>query len=200
IKQHLEPFAFMANVTQSDGAHLDVVLITLGNLFHIFLNSSIDSIVRGGVIKSLEKQWKKADQDYFILALVLNPFIQCKCFHPNSPFRIIGGLWPVFKKSFRRFFDKDPDFACHTSLSEYISDIGRWSYKSMCLDDYQKSTPCENVSFNFYTREHDTGKDNGRNGLVRMALHILNVIPNSAAMVRTFGSLALMNVKSCSQM
>ncbi|KAF8994861.1 hypothetical protein BDQ17DRAFT_1251299, partial [Cyathus striatus] len=145
---HLEPFAFAANTTQSDAAHLDVVIITLGNLYHIFSNPSFDQTIHNGVIKSLEKHWCSADQDIFILVLVFNPYIQCSCFHPNSPFWLIGGLWPIFKKCFIQFFNGNPNPACRNSFSDYIAGVGIWSYESMCLEDLIQSTSHKTVCDN----------------------------------------------------
>ncbi|KIK80708.1 hypothetical protein PAXRUDRAFT_764748 [Paxillus rubicundulus Ve08.2h10] len=45
IKRHLEPLAIAANTVQSDCTRLDVVLATLINLYHQYLNPSLDKAV-----------------------------------------------------------------------------------------------------------------------------------------------------------
>ncbi|KAJ3519444.1 hypothetical protein NMY22_g13201 [Coprinellus aureogranulatus] len=57
IQTHLEPLAFATNITQSDSASLDI----------------IEDDSHTTVLKSLEKQWHQADQDVFLLAVILNP-------------------------------------------------------------------------------------------------------------------------------
>ena len=62
---------------------MDHVLLTLGNLFRQFSDSEstmFDEDLRLSVLKSLEKRWKKVDQDIFIVAVFLNPYIQAKLF------------------------------------------------------------------------------------------------------------------------
>ena len=76
IQKILEPLAIAANVAQASHTRLDHVLLMLGNLVRIFSqNLEFDEDLRLGVLASLEKRWKKADQDVFITAMFLNPFI-----------------------------------------------------------------------------------------------------------------------------
>ena len=66
---------------QAAHTHLDHVLLTLGNLFHIYSNPALDPQIWAAILGSLEKHWAKGDQDVFILAVFLNPYIQQ---HPFS--------------------------------------------------------------------------------------------------------------------
>ena len=67
IQKILEPLAITANVAQASHTHLNHVLLMLGNLVHIFSqNLKFDEDLHLGVLTSLEKRWKKADQDIFI--------------------------------------------------------------------------------------------------------------------------------------
>jgi len=76
IQKILEPLAITANVAQALHTHLDHVLLMLGNLARIFSqNLEFDKDLHLGILTSLEKRWKKADQDVFIMAVFLNPFI-----------------------------------------------------------------------------------------------------------------------------
>jgi hypothetical protein len=53
------------------------VLTTLRNLYRIYSNLAKfeDLDVRDKVLASLEKRWAAADQDPFISAVILNPFL-----------------------------------------------------------------------------------------------------------------------------
>lgn len=91
IELHLEPLAKAANATQSDCARLDVVLVTLANLFHYFSSAQgLDATAAAAVLESLERRWANVDQDVFILAVVFNPYIRLSCFAEGSPFRTPG--------------------------------------------------------------------------------------------------------------
>ena len=73
---HLEPLAIAANITQASNTRLYHVLTTLGNLYRIFSNLGLEDDVQPEVLASLEKRWAAADQDPFIAALILNPFLR----------------------------------------------------------------------------------------------------------------------------
>ncbi|KAF9058366.1 hypothetical protein BDP27DRAFT_1151824, partial [Rhodocollybia butyracea] len=75
IKNHLEPLAIAANITQSAFCRLYQVLLTLGSLYMHFqrLTDPLDVDIRTAVLKSIEGRWKKTDQEVFIAAALLNP-------------------------------------------------------------------------------------------------------------------------------
>ncbi|KIK82177.1 hypothetical protein PAXRUDRAFT_154392, partial [Paxillus rubicundulus Ve08.2h10] len=100
VKCHLEPLAIAANATQSDYAHLNVVLIMLVTLYHKFSHPDLDQTVAEAVLCSLEKRWAKADCPVFILAVVLNPFLQLSCFSPQSPYRKFSTLWALVQSTY----------------------------------------------------------------------------------------------------
>lgn len=202
IRSHLEPLAIAANVTQSDFARLDVVLLTLANLFFTFSNPEIEATVRIGIHESLEKRWKKADQPVFLLAVVFNPYIRTRCFHPNSPFKLMRGLWPLVKKTFRRFFDQDPDSAFRQSFANYIAGVGSWSDEAMSLRELKELATAEKSHVNLVSlwREHDTGLDNGPNGIVKLAMRILSIVANSAGTERLFSKFGIVHTKHRNRM
>ena len=59
---------------------LDHVGFTLGNLYRIYNTPSLEAPIRDQVLNSLEKRWHAADQDVFILAMHLHPWIRGRCF------------------------------------------------------------------------------------------------------------------------
>lgn len=140
LKRHLEPFAIAANVTQSDSARLDVVLVTLANLFRIYSNSHLDNSIQQTVLQlaSLEKRWANADQHIFILAVVFNPYIRIQAFHPRNSFRTMGGVWPLVKAAYLRFFNDIPDYHFRTAFGNYIAGVGDWSPARMSLDELRQ--------------------------------------------------------------
>jgi hypothetical protein len=62
---------------QATHTRLDHVLLTLGNLFCIYSNPELDTEVHTVIHASLERRWAKADQDVFVMAVFLNPYV-CK--------------------------------------------------------------------------------------------------------------------------
>ncbi|CCO34210.1 hypothetical protein BN14_08304 [Rhizoctonia solani AG-1 IB] len=71
---YLRPLAIALNVAQAANTRLHHILITLGRLYQIFDDPSIDPEVRTRVLASLELRWRKADQDAFILAVFFHPY------------------------------------------------------------------------------------------------------------------------------
>lgn len=72
---------------------------------------------------SIEKRWKKADQELFIAAVILNPFFRTTPFAP-LPFlnnagvhALLGGLWT-------RFYSQSPPPEFHGQLTEYLGGTG----------------------------------------------------------------------------
>lgn len=139
VKSHLEPFAIAANVTQGDSARLDVVLLTLANLFWIFSQPSVDPAVRIQVHLSLEKRWKKCDQRVFLLAVVLNPYLRTTCFHQNSPYRTMGKLWCMIRKVYKDMFSSEPNLEFRRTFAQYLDRTGDWSDMEMDLVGWKAS-------------------------------------------------------------
>jgi hypothetical protein len=75
MKEILEPLAIANNVTQARYTRLDHIGLTLGNLYQIYSNLSIEAPIHDRVLGSLEKRWQAADQDVFILAIHLHSWV-----------------------------------------------------------------------------------------------------------------------------
>jgi hypothetical protein len=57
---------------------------TLGNLYQIYSDVQLEDAVKADAVKvkvlaSLEKHWAAANQEPFIAAVILNPFLCGKC-------------------------------------------------------------------------------------------------------------------------
>lgn len=149
-QSHLEPLAVAANATQGDAARLDIVLLTLVNLFRVYNNQIYDAGIRRRIHASLERRWRQTDQPIFILAVVLNPELRTRCFAPNSTYRTFAKLWKIVIATYKRIFDttESPNNEFRTAFREYISSQGDWSDENFDLD-YHRSCATKLVSTRF---------------------------------------------------
>ncbi|KII90039.1 hypothetical protein PLICRDRAFT_76459, partial [Plicaturopsis crispa FD-325 SS-3] len=190
VEKHLEPLAVAANTTQTDHARLDVVLLTLANLFRIYSSPDMDQAICAAVRASLEKRWAKADRPIFILAVVFNLYVRTSCF--CNPYSTFGQLWPLVRAAFKRFYDIEPDTELRREFQEYIKRIGTWSDAAMDLADRKRLAKSQVQPTYLQVDEPDSDNSppppplNGEGGLARLAMRILSIVPNSAATERTF--------------
>ena len=84
LKTHLEPLARAANVAQAAFCRLDQILLTFGSLFiyyrEIKAKDPANDLGCTAILNSIEKRWAKSDQDIFIAAIILNPFVKTAAF------------------------------------------------------------------------------------------------------------------------
>lgn len=133
IQEILEPLAIAANVSQAAHTQLDHVLLTLGNLVYSTQMEAFDEDIRLGILKSLEKRWKKADQDIFVVAVFLNPFIRATLF--KKEFLTEAQLYTIVERVYvhvmRCSADEDLDFL--QAFEDYKWSRGEFSDDSMSL-------------------------------------------------------------------
>ena len=111
---------------------LDHVLLTLGNLFRIYSDPRLDLQIQKTILGSLEKHWAKADQDVFILAVFLNPYIQ---WQPLSLTALTNaGICEVAAWVFTHIFNKDPDLNFLKAFEGYFNNQAEFSNETMALD------------------------------------------------------------------
>jgi hypothetical protein len=160
FKIYLQELAVAANVTQSSSTRLDHVLITLAVLRHDYSTDTTrydTPSYNTAIVESLDKRWKalKQDQDVYILAVFLNPFIRAHYFNEEGPHSLTrSGLFAVVKHVYRRVFkladsDSLPDNFFQSYL-DYFDGVGRFSRESMSLDDFRqefKGEVCDCPSF-----------------------------------------------------
>ncbi len=121
----------MANITQASTTRLNHVLTTLGNLYRIYSDARLEDAVRTKVLASLEKRWAAADQEPFIAAVVLNPFLRGTCFsHANGVLTPIG-LYNILKRLHLRIFRCEVDSYFHSAFMDYYN--GRAEYSNVYL-------------------------------------------------------------------
>jgi hypothetical protein len=129
-----EPLAVASVVLQASSTRMDHVLLTLGNLYHIYsitLCDKIDNSVRAALLKSLEKRWKAADQPIFILAVIFNPFIRADAFTPTK--LTVMQLWKLVQAAVDRFWKIEADSDTFMALKDYLGRVGDFSDMAMEL-------------------------------------------------------------------
>ncbi|KAF8262861.1 hypothetical protein EI94DRAFT_1460687, partial [Lactarius quietus] len=193
--------AIAANITQASTTHLDHVLTTLGNLFRIHSDAQLED----AVLASLEKRWAAADQDPFIVAVILNPYLCGKCFsHANSlltPIRLCNML----KHLHLRVFGLAVDSQFQSAFMDYYNGHEEFSnvlvlqlHLSLHRDSLAPQN--RNVSPVEVWEGIDTDEKVGRNRLVKLAMHILSVITNSAGCERAFSHMGLVQTATRSKL
>ncbi|KAJ6628811.1 hypothetical protein B0H10DRAFT_2259901 [Mycena sp. CBHHK59/15] len=101
VKVLLEPLAIAAKCMQAPDAGLDQVLLMLGNLYRIYSSPEINSRVRTCIWKSLEKCWLPMEQEVFIIAVYLNPYIRGTAFSTKNPVVKLINLYNIAKQLFQ---------------------------------------------------------------------------------------------------
>ena len=130
MKAILEPLAIANNVTQAAHTRIDHVALTLGNLYRIYNNTDLDEPVRGRILWSLSKRWRAADQDIFILSMLLHPYIRGSCLS-KSISRMT--LFNIADRVFRRLFECEPDHSFMGEFTDFCDGVGKFSDESMGL-------------------------------------------------------------------
>jgi hypothetical protein len=130
MKEILEPLAIANNVTQARYTRLDHIGLTLGNLYRIYNTPSLEAPIRDRILGSLEKRWRAADQDVFILAMHLHPWIRGRCF---AKMLSRSTLYNMADKVFRRVFEEEPDLSLLREFMDYCEGTGLYSDEGMRL-------------------------------------------------------------------
>ena len=145
---HLEPLAIAANITQASNTRLYHVLTTLGNLYRIFSNLGLEDDVQPEVLTSLEKRWAAADQDPFIAALILNPFLRGDFLGNHIGLTPIG-LCNMLKRLQSRVFRVEWDASFQATFMDYYYRREEFSPENMGLADWsemaKKSVSCPHL-------------------------------------------------------
>jgi hypothetical protein len=143
---HLEPLAIAANITQASNTRLYHVLTTLANLYHIYSNlNPEDSDVRDKVLSSLEKRWAAADQEPFIAAVILNPYLRGDFLGRDIALTPIG-LCNMLKRLQLRVFREEADADFQAAFMDYYNKRAEFSPEAMALVDW-KTMAQQNVSY-----------------------------------------------------
>ena len=178
----MEPLAIATNATQGDHARLDVVLITLGNLYHTYCDTATYGADTQAVMhKSLEAHWKKTakERELYILAIVLNPMLRTTPFRENNPLLTPQNLWAMFKRNYTRMERHNTDQELKTAFTEYLTGVGEWSDEGMGLTEaleFAKHT-VRALGFNFSDAMPLITNDQ-QQGIYRLVFFARNPLPN----------------------
>ncbi|TFY64461.1 hypothetical protein EVG20_g5940 [Dentipellis fragilis] len=199
-KRHLHPLAVATNLLQTDHTRLDIVLVTLANLYRVFSDSQFDTSIRDAVLSSLEKRWGKQDQAIFILAAVFNPTIRVFAFAVDSPFRVPNVIQSLAAEAFRRLFSIEPDHDFMTAVTQYLHNTGPWTDERLGLERFKAEAKEKGLPINLVNlwRNNIPIRDppvqgapplppsNGAAGFANLALHIASIVPNTTSTERIF--------------
>jgi hypothetical protein len=103
-------------------------------LYHIYSDSRLEAPIHTKILGSLEKWWAVADQDVFILAVLLNPWIRG---HPFSKKLLSMDLFNMADRVFKRLFSQDPKFAFMAEFIDYYEGVEKFLEASMGLDGWK---------------------------------------------------------------
>jgi len=149
IKIHLEPLAIAANILQAADTRLDMTILTWGNLYRIYSDPTLDSAVSSQVLNSLSKRWSQMDQDTFISAVVMNPYIRSRCFARGNPQLTPIGLYNIMKCTFHRMLRTEPDLDFYNAFFDYLLDSREFSSSLMGLTELKQLYDNEVISILF---------------------------------------------------
>jgi len=113
------------------------VLTTLGNLYRIYSDAQLEDAVQTKVLTSLEKRWAAADQETFIAAVVLNPFLHGRCFSRANAMLTPIGLCNMLKRLHLRIFRCDVDAEFQSAFMDYYNGRAEFSNAYLALDGWQ---------------------------------------------------------------
>lgn len=179
---------------------MDQILLTFGSLsiYYQDLKLKDPANIPGctAILDSIEKRWAKADQDVFVAAVLLNPFVKVAAFAARVPFLTRAGVLELMKRLYRRFFSVTESA---TQLDQHLLQL------NSNLEDYLNGTGiCESMGQYILTVSEEAWI--GRVSpdpvavfrgispiaasvpppLFKLAYHILSICPNSASCERLF--------------
>ena len=139
MESHLEPFAYASNITQSNEARLDTVLLVFALLYnkfdHLPTTNASDKIVAETVCNSINTRWEASDQDLFVAAVILNPM------HKTRPFRkcqwlSIGLISVLMARLYCRFFGGPSPRELLQEVRAYLQTTGYYAQMDSYLNLY----------------------------------------------------------------
>ncbi|KIM65168.1 hypothetical protein SCLCIDRAFT_113723, partial [Scleroderma citrinum Foug A] len=175
---------------------LDTTLLTWANLYHIYNDPNLDDVVHTQVLNSLLKRWLQMDQDIFISAVIMNPYIRVKFFAHGHPQLSPIGLYNITKCTFVRMFQSDPDLNFYNAFFDYLLDTKEFSHSLMGLADLKQLCKKEqSVNLMKLWERLDTSVSHGCNSLVHFAVHLLSIVTNSASCEQAFSEFGITHTK-----
>lgn len=102
---HLEPHAVAIMVCQGSGTRGDQVALVFGKLYShysgLFATDRTLHAPVEAILNSLEKRWGQVDHDFFLVSLIMNPWVHMSLF--SDGFRVYEAI-PMLISFYRRVF------------------------------------------------------------------------------------------------
>jgi hypothetical protein len=90
----------------------------------------------------LEKRWAAADQDAFIAAVVMNPYIRNRFFAGGVQALTLSGLLGIVKRVCARIFQEEPEVEFSEAFMDYLQQreefSDEWMQLGMWADTFEK--------------------------------------------------------------
>ena len=114
------------------------MLTTLANLYRIYSNLDPvdDSDVRDEILDSLEKRWAAADQEPFIAAVILNPYLRGDFLGRGDIALTPIGLCNMLKRLQWRMFKVEADADFQAAFMDYYNKREEFAPEAMALVDW----------------------------------------------------------------
>lgn len=179
---------------------MDQILLTFGSLsiYYTDLKEKDPADAPGctAILESIEKRWAKADQDVFIAAVILNPFLKTNAFSPQANFLTRAGVLGLIKRLYRRFFSiSETPEELEENIRQLFSNVDNYfTGRGICTDMNQYITAVsDEAQHNGVSPDPITVYDGispiidiSPPPLFKLAYHILSICPNSASCERLF--------------
>lgn len=90
------------------------------------------------MVASIERRWGKTDQELFILAVFLNPYVRAQFF--NTDHLNFMSLFHMARRAFRRLTKTDlaDDSGFLSAFTDYFNSSGDFSRDAMWLDGFRE--------------------------------------------------------------
>ena len=98
------------------------------------------------MLESLETRWAKIDQDVFLMAVVLNPYLRLSRFNHENRFLTEVSLWITFRRVYSRMLGEESNSELANNFTEYVHRLGEWYDGSVVLKDIS-TRAAKDVSF-----------------------------------------------------
>ena len=179
---------------------MDQILLTFGSLsiYYQSVRTEDDANIPGctAILDSIEKRWAKADQDVFIAAVILNPFIKTSAFCPSLPFLTRAGVLALFRRLYERFFSITETAeelaenlqALFGNSQEYFAGEGICADMALYAEAVETEATAKHKSPDPVEVYHGISplSSIASPPLFKLAFHVLSICPNSASCERLF--------------
>ncbi|KAL0565176.1 hypothetical protein V5O48_016853 [Marasmius crinis-equi] len=183
IKVYLEPLAVAGLVAQGSSTRLNHVLVTLATLYHCYsTKTKLYKFTEDNkiILGSLQKHWEvlKRDQDNYIVAVFLNPFLCGFYFNADIASLSWMGLYSVVKRVYMRVFRVDlPEDVPDELFDHFIDYYDKKGALSEWLKHFFKTGKTYN-EMHLMSQVWRGGPS--KSPLTKLALLIMSIVANSA--------------------